>query len=207
MNNHATSGKFLLFFLALTISITCMSQNIEEGYWGVKGGININKISNLKYNSSIDPGIHIGVFANFQFNKKWSMMHEVLFSTRGVALDFTDGSNYKKTFSYIDLPWTANYFLNKNFFINLGIQPSIYTYFKSPKSDTVVYNKDNVNTFSLGYIVGATFLGDNNWGFGVRFYGSIFPVFKLDTNVNKSYSLQAFVMYAVNKKKRRGKRH
>lgn len=195
------SGKSV--FLASLLLLSCFltySQNILEGYWGVKGGFNINKISGLRLNNTLKPGFHIGLFANFQLNDRFSMQHEILYSQRGVSVSLENGARYTKTFSYIDLPWTLNYYFNRNFYITAGVQPSVYAYFKSPQADSVLYNKDNVNTIDFSYLAGAAFLFDNNFGFGVRFNGSIVPLFEVDRR-NKNYVLQLYVMYAINKRK------
>jgi hypothetical protein len=122
---------------------------------------------------------------------------------RGVSLDLKDGSKYSRSFNYIDLPWTINYYPNKHFYVCAGVQPSLYTYFKRPQADSVIYNKGNVNTIDFSYLLGAAFMADNNLGFGVRFNGSIVPLFDLTEGKNKNYVLQFFMMYAVNKKKGR----
>src|SRR6478735_154414 len=163
---------FFILLMSALFSNSIYSQNIIEGYWGVKAGFNENKISNLNLSNSMKPGFHLGAFANFQLNKKLSLQHELLYTMRGVSVQLNDGRKYAKNFSYIDIPWMLNYHLNKYFLISAGIQPSVYAYFKTAKPDTLLYTKDNVNALDFSYLVGATFISSNNFGFGIRFNGS-----------------------------------
>jgi hypothetical protein len=196
----------VIFLWALLFSMTSYSQNILEGYWGVKAGFNMNKISNIDLTNNFKPGFHAGVFANFQLNDNFSISHEVLLSVKGVSLTLSDNSRYAKSFTFLDLPMMLNFHPTRNFYISGGVQPSIYAYFKSPRADTILYNKDNVNTLEFSYLFGATMLLDNNVGFGIRFNGGLVPIFDVEGGTNKNYSLQVFLAYAVNKKKSRGRR-
>ncbi|MBX9853306.1 MAG: PorT family protein [Cytophagaceae bacterium] len=191
-----------LFTILFCVSIHAKSQNVIEGYWGAKAGLNVNKISKLTFDNSFKPGFHLGVFAVFRLNDHFSIQHEVLYSMRGVTLDLpAGGGTYAKNFSFIDLPWMLNYHFSENFNISAGVQTSVYAYFKKPVADTIVYNKDNVNTIDFSYFVGGSFLLDNNFGFGVRFNGGIVPAFDVNETKGKNYTLQIFLMYAINKRK------
>lgn len=196
----------IIFFLSALFSFNTYAQNILEGYWGVKAGFNMNKISKIELSNSFKPGFHFGAFANFQLNDNFSISHEVLIGVRGVSIDLPNKEKYTQTFTFLDLPWMLNYHFSPNFYISGGVQPSIYAYFRKPQADTVEYNKDNVNSIEFSYLLGAAFLFDNNFGFGVRFNGGIFPLFDLESDNNKNYNLQLFLSYAINKKKGRRKK-
>jgi hypothetical protein len=95
-----------------------------------------------------------------------------------------------------------NYNFTEAFYVSAGGQLSLYAHFKKPKYDPVAYNKDNINTIDLTWLIGAGFLLENNMGFGVRFTGGLIPAFETG-NKGKNYIMQAFLNYAVNKNKRR----
>jgi hypothetical protein len=141
---------------------------------------------------------------------KLTFTHELLFSTRGVSLSLPDSlkalnsnnGSYSKSFNYIDMPWMLNYHFTDAFYVSAGGQLSVYAHFKKPKYEPVVYNKGNVNTIDIGMLLGAGFLLANNLGFGVRFTGSLVPAFNTG-DTGKSYVMQVFLNYAVNKKKGR----
>jgi hypothetical protein len=204
---HLVSFYTGLLFIFLTIP----SAYAQGDYWGFKGGINIVKVSKVEISNSIRPGFLAGLFANFRISDKISSQHEVLFSTKGISLSLPDSlkssnndqAKYSRSFNYIDIPWVINYHYNEIFYLSLGVQPSIYAHFKRPKFDPVEYNKDNVNSLDLAAIAGAGFLLKNNWGFGVRLNVGLLHTF--DTgNKGKSYLMQIFASYAVNRNARRG---
>lgn len=207
MSGKLTSKKILILLLfSVFLSVPCSAQNILQGYWGVKSGLNLHKISKIEFDNSLKPGFHLGVFVNFQLNDQFSIQHEILYSLRGVSLNVPRVGKYAQSFSFLDLPWMLNYHFSPNFFVSGGVQPSVYTYFRRAKADTIVYNKDNVNTIDFGYVFGASLLFENNMGIGVRFNGSIVPAFDLE-NEGKNYVMQVFLSYAVNKRNgaRRGR--
>jgi hypothetical protein len=198
-------ASFLLAFLSISSAFS------QGDYWGIKGGVNIVKISKVDISNTLKPGIHFGVFANFRISDRITSQHEVLFSTKGVSLSLPDSlkitnnnqSKYSKSFNYIDIPWVLNYHYNEIFYLSLGLQPSIYAHFKKPVVDSVEYNKDNVNTIDLSALAGAGLILKNNWGFGVRLNAGLLHTF--DTgNKGRSYMMQVFASYAVNRNTRRG---
>jgi hypothetical protein len=205
-------GYLVNFYSLFLLSLISITPAFSQGdYWGLKGGVNIVKVSKVTIANNIKPGFHLGFFANFRISEKLSSQHEVLFSTKGVSLSLPDSlkasnhnqARYSKSFNYIDIPWVLNYHYNEIFYLSLGIQPSIYAHFKSPVVDSVEYNKDNVNTIDLSALAGAGFILKNNWGFGVRLNAGLLNTF--DTgNKGKNYMMQVFASYAVNRNTRRG---
>jgi hypothetical protein len=199
-----------IFIMSFCISFTSKAQG---DYWGFKAGINVAKISKLEISNTLKPGLHFGLYGTFHtVMDKLTFTHELLFSTRGVALSLPDSlktlnnnnGSYSRSFNYIDLPWMLNYHFTDAFYISAGGQLSIYAHFKKPKYDPVIYNKDNVNTIDGSMLLGAGFLLENNLGFGIRFTGSLTPTF--DTgDKGKNYIMQVFLNYAMNK--RTGRRY
>ena len=197
---------FLCLFSFLS-TFLAYSQNTLDAHWGVKGGLNLNKTSQVEYINNYKPGFHFGLFANFQMKEKISIQHEVLYSMKGISIDLSSGNGmkYSKSFSFLELPLLVNYHLSPTFMITAGLQPSIYTYFKNPKPDPVVYNKDNVSIIDFGYVIGASFLFSNNLGFGIRFNGGLVPAFDYGGFHGRNYVVQTFLTYAVNKIKRKNR--
>jgi outer membrane immunogenic protein len=198
---------FILFFCS------AYASKAQGDYWGLKAGLNITKYSKVDISNEFKPGFHFGAYGTFHTAMdKLTFSHELLFSTRGVSLALPDSlkalnnnsEKYSRSFNYIDLPWMLNYNFTNAFYVSAGGQMSIYAHFKKPKYDPVAYNKDNINTIDLSWLVGAGFLFENNFGFGVRFTGGLIPAFETG-NKGKNYIMQVFLNYAMNKKA--GKRY
>jgi len=193
------------FVFLFVLPVTLKAQ---DAYWGIKGGLNIVKITRLPLQGAFKQGFNVGVFANFKISETISFQHEILFSTKGITMQLPDSlqqfnkgtSQYTQTFNYIDLPWMINYHPNEIFFITGGIQPSIYAHFANPKYSHIEYNKDNVNSLDFSLLAGASFLFKNNVGFGARFNLGLTPVFNVSDTSGKNYVMQFFLTYAVNRR-------
>jgi hypothetical protein len=197
-------------YLYIFILLFCFTyaSKAQGDYWGLKAGLNITKYSKVDISNGLKPGFHFGAYGTFHTAMdKLTFSHELLFSTRGVSLALPDSlkvlnnntGKYSRSFNYIDLPWMLNYNFTKAFFVSAGGQLSIYAHFKRPKYDPVSYNKDNINTIDMSWLLGAGFLLENNFGFGVRFTGGVIPAFETG-NKGKNYIMQVYLNYAVNKK-------
>lgn len=70
--------KFLaVAVMALLISATSFAQGFHAG---VKGGANLAKIDNQSFKDGFKYGYNFGGFAEINFNKKWGIQPEVLWS-------------------------------------------------------------------------------------------------------------------------------
>lgn len=202
---HKLIKATFVFLVIITVPIAIKAQ---DAYWGVKGGLNIVRVTRLPLQGALKEGFNVGIFANFKISERISFQHEILFSQKGVSLQLdtlskynTNGSaQYTQTFNYIDLPWMINYHPNKVFLISGGVQPSIYAHFTNPKYSPIPYNKDNVNSLDFSLIAGASVMLKNNVGFGIRFNLGLVPTFNIDETKGKNYTMQFFLAYAINKR-------
>jgi len=108
----------------------------QETRFGIKGGLNYSTIVG-DLTEGINPRLsgHIGVFVNFEFNRKFSVQPELLYSSQGFRFntdlafiqtgnaqvnepDFTTAAQ----FNYLSIPIIAQFGLNDRFAVEFGPQ-------------------------------------------------------------------------------------
>lgn len=190
------------FVLATALFIIFLPElKAQEFSFGLKGGVNMVKVSNLRISNQIKPGFHFGFYSTYRpYRMDISITNEVNFSMKGVSLMLPDSLiengqiQYSRSFNYVDLPLIINYHLGDNFYINGGLQSSLYAYFRRPSFHKVPYNKDNVNIIDFALILGAG-INLETMGFGVRYNHSFIPTFQMERG--KNHLLQFFLNYQL----------
>lgn len=146
--------------MIITSLILIFSVNIQAGNFseiGLKIGYNSSKfigkdipgkgVSNL-------PGFALGAFVSYNFNNKFSIQPELLFTTKGSRINTIGDINLYNFFIYLEMPILA-----KMRFLSGGkIQPNIFC---GPglSIKTIAINDvgvlEDINGFDCGFIVGA----------------------------------------------------
>lgn len=123
------TGVLLLMLMANIKSFSQEQQTMTEtglvGKFGIKGGLNF---SNMYINNVGDEkmklGWHAGLFAKFPISKGVSIQPELLYSTKGTKLNYTDqvigAGEYRFNLNYVELPVLFSFNLGENFHINVG---------------------------------------------------------------------------------------
>jgi hypothetical protein len=149
--------------------------------FGIKGGINFADIANDDDLGDINArtGFHAGLFFESPLSERLSFRPEVLYSTKGSALEYdTDflGINIaegESTFNlnYIDVPLYLVYYLTDNFNIHVG--PYVgFLLNASVETDTEILDfididsgesldRDNFNNTEYGLSAGVSFIFGN----------------------------------------------
>ncbi len=63
-----------------TVTVLAVSLQAQGIRLGVKAGTNLNKVSGQSFNDGFDLAYHVGGFLEIDFNKKWGIQPEVLWS-------------------------------------------------------------------------------------------------------------------------------
>ena len=120
--------------------------NAQDMKYGVKGGLNSSSLSGAEGASSI-MGIHLGGFAQFKVNDKFSVQPELLYSMQGAKFDGGGTLNM----NYINIPVMAKYAVGEKF--NLQAGPQI-GFLMSAKAESVDV-KDTTKSLDFGINFGA----------------------------------------------------
>jgi len=128
-----TTVKSLGFALILSMfSVIAMGQEQQtpeetgiNAKFGFKGGINFSNLYNINVDDNNKRvGFNIGVFAKLPISKGVSIQPELLYTTKGSKLNYTNftlgAGEYRFNLNYLELPVLAVFNLGKNFNLHLG---------------------------------------------------------------------------------------
>ena len=123
--------------MSVLVLVTIVSVSQAQGVrLGVKAGANLNKISGQSFNDGFDLSYHFGGFLEVDFNKKWGIQPEVLWSqSTGKPTSFKtvyatsvnpllDGNQQIKL-NYLSIPLLLRYNVGDILSLNAGPQYSI----------------------------------------------------------------------------------
>lgn len=130
----------LLFFISLNVGLVQAQRNpIDMGRenlirFGVKGGVNINKIQGQSFKDGYNYNYQLGGFMQINFSRKFGLQPEVNFvqtsseftNDNGDIYDdlFRDGSQKKAKLNYLEVPLLLNINVGPTKKVKLQIGPS-----------------------------------------------------------------------------------
>jgi hypothetical protein len=122
-------------FLVATALVLFSAGSFAQGGFrlGVKAGANLNKITGQSFNDGFDLSYHVGGFAEIDFNQKWGIQPEVLWSqstTKRTNFDnlyptivnSTVSKDQKINLDYLAIPILLRYNVGKMVTLNAGPQ-------------------------------------------------------------------------------------
>ncbi|WP_341843499.1 porin family protein [Chitinophaga caseinilytica] len=108
-------------FLFLTVCLFSVAAQAQQVKFGVKGGLNVAKMTNLT-NSKTRASIYVGGFARVGLNEQWSVQPELVYSGQGFVFDPPIFDKTTVAVNYINLPIMAQYHIIPEFYLEAGPQ-------------------------------------------------------------------------------------
>jgi len=199
-----TQGQVLI---SLLFGDMLNSDGLE---FGLEGGFNWSKISGMETNSSLRT-FNLGFYFDIRLKNQWALYTGVLVkSNLGVdglsendlkflgTETYPENGDYAQEMKYFLVPALLKYNFENKIFIEAGPQFGLmydawveYNSNIDGKDGTVKeYNKDNINRFDAGIMVGAGYKLNKNNGmtFGVKYYYGLLDVYK-DRSGTKNSSI------------------
>jgi opacity protein-like surface antigen len=181
--------KKIILTSFMLCSVFAFSQEIK---FGAKIGLNL---SNLRgdYPTGIDEhnskiGFHIGGFAEYEINDKFTLQPELLFSTQGNTYGYKDyygggsyydGADYNLKLNYLNLPVIVKYKIIEKLSIDFGPQIG-YLMSAKTKIDVTEDSRDP----SQNYSVEIDMLNDGTYNVGGTTIQTKASVNRLDFSLN-----------------------
>ena len=190
-----------LAFLALFGGLFTQA-NAQELSLGVKGGLNISKVTNTIFNDvNTRASIYLGGFARVAFDENWSVQPELFFSGQGFKYNVPILGEYKVRLNYINLPVMVQYHLIPEFYLEAGPQLGFMVSSKTKHGGTTVdiQNQTKGIDFGLGFGLGYDF--DFGLGIGARYNFGLADVYQSDESQKNSVA-QFGLYYTLGKFKK-----
>ncbi|WP_297890606.1 porin family protein [uncultured Capnocytophaga sp.] len=134
-----TITKLTAFIAIMLLTTTAYAQ---EFHLGAKAGANLGKLDGVAYSQGFNLGYQLGGFVEYDFNDKWGLQGEVLFSQTNTKFRDSYQSVWdekfekKKTLNYVSVPLLFKY--NPNGLISLHAGPQFS--FLANKNDSTWEN-------------------------------------------------------------------
>jgi len=122
-----------LMLTIIVLSIVGVSVNAQSGFrLGIKAGANLNQISGQTFKDGYDLSYHLGGFAEIDFNNRWGIQPEVLWSQSKTTRSSGFSSVYQGVLNpngdqqikldYLAIPILLRYNVGKVLTLNAGPQ-------------------------------------------------------------------------------------
>ena len=134
-----TITKLTAFIAIMLLTTTAYAQ---EFHLGAKAGANLGKLDGVAYSQGFNLGYQLGGFVEYDFNDKWGLQGEILFSQTNTKFRDSYQSVWdekfekKKTLNYVSVPLLFKY--NPNGLISLHAGPQFS--FLANKNDSTWEN-------------------------------------------------------------------
>ncbi len=181
--------KKIILTSFMLCSVFAFSQEIK---FGAKVGVNLSNL-NGDYPTGIDEhnskiGFHIGGFAEYEINDKFTLQPELLFSSQGNTYGYKDyygggsyydGADYNLKLNYLNLPVIVKYKIIEKLSIDFGPQIG-YLMSAKTKIDVTEDSRDP----SQNYSVEIDMLNDGTYNLGGTTILSKASANRLDFSLN-----------------------
>jgi hypothetical protein len=201
-NYYPIMKKILLtVVIASGALFTAKAQDVT---FGVKGGLNIAKLTNSN-DTKVRPSIYIGGLVNIAFNESFSIQPELLYSGQGNKYDIGNtNTTVTDKVNYITTPVMAQYHIVPEFYLEAGPQLGFLVASKVKSGNVTLDVKDETKSVDFGLGFGLGYQFPIGLGIGARYMFGLTDVYEhngavvnTDRNIKNSVA-QIGVFYMFN---------
>ena len=181
------------FFFFLSLVTTSICTNAQKSAFGIKGGVNVAKMSATSDGYKTLVSGHFGLVDHIHINRMFAVQPELVYSMQGTKYKFAN-NDYEYRLGYLNIPVLLQIMTQKGWRFETGPQLGIILNAKNtgvnPQNVKGVFKSTDVAwALGVGYITASRF------GFDVRYNIGLSDITK-DSNTDiKNMVLQAGVFY------------
>lgn len=182
--------------LAIGTVLAVKAQTVK---FGVKGGLNLAKITN-ESSSKTRASFYAGGLVNIALDENWAIQPELLYSGQGSKLKSSylggliTSEGTLKT-DYINIPVMVQYSIVPAFYLEAGPQLGILASAKAKGGSVSVDVKDQMKTVDFGIGVGFGYKFDMGLGVSGRYNFGLTNIYDTDKVTNKNAVAQIGLFY------------
>lgn len=180
--------------LAFGTMLAVQAQNVK---FGVKGGLNISKLTNTDGSKAL-AGFHAGGLVNIGLNESWAIQPEVLYSSQGTKAEkgiFGLTASNTLNLNYINVPVMVQYSIVPAFYLEAGPQVGFLTAGKVKSGGVSVDIKDSMKSIDFGLGFGFGYKFDMGLGISGRYNFGLTNVYDSDKIDGKNSVAQIGLFY------------
>ena len=198
---------FVVLFSLITISGFSQRNYLDRDHenffrFGVKGGLNMNKISGKSYSDGFNYNFQAGAFLQFNFSKRFGIQPEVNFvQTKSEFTNdgtdvyddiFGDGNQHKAKLSYLEIPVLLNVNIGPSKRVKFQVGPSYGALLKQTVDS--LKNKGNLYKNGEWSAIGGLWLQLPVVNIGARYKLGLSNVYAVNDKANwKNQAIQIFI--------------
>lgn len=176
---------------------TMLTAKAQEVSFGVKGGLNIAKLTAYGDSRAL-AGFNIGGLVHIGLDDNWAIQPELLYSAQGTkrsnALEIGNIPGIIKL-NYVNIPVMAQYTIADGFFVEAGPQLGILASAKYRVNNHTSDIKDNMRSIDFGLGFGCGYQFDMGLGVNARYNFGLTNVFDNDNFNHKNSVAQIGLFY------------
>lgn len=209
INIKSIMYKIILCAAAFAVSAFTAQAQEKKFHFGAKGGAQFTTISGDEEDVSARIGAHVGVFAEYMINDRFSIQPEVQFSMQGCDSDVEEdvfGEHYEGEWvklNYLNVPVMVNYHFAKVKGLSVAAGPQVGFLLSAKQKYSIEVEgvktdyeddvKDNLKSIDFGLAAGAEYELPSHIFFGIRAYQGVLNINDMggDKSYNAVYQLSA----------------
>ncbi|HVI44305.1 MAG TPA: porin family protein [Chitinophaga sp.] len=177
---------------------TVLAVQAQKVQFGVKGGLNIDKITNTD-GAKTRASFYAGGLVNIALNESWAVQPELLYSGQGTKfersfLGYTYAKGTLKT-DYINIPVMVQYSIVPAFYVEAGPQLGILAGAKIKSGSSSVDVKDQMKSIDFGLGLGFGYKFDMGLGVSGRYNFGLTNIWDSNNTTSKNSVAQIGLFY------------
>ncbi|HVG16963.1 MAG TPA: porin family protein [Chitinophagaceae bacterium] len=192
--------KISVIVTALLLSTSLLFA--QDPKFGIKGGLNISKLTNQGSDPDWRLGFNAGLLAHIHVTPAFSLQPEVVYSSQGAKYALSNSKDLNLNLSYLNIPVLLQYNFDNGFRLQGGPQIG-FLIGVNDKVDGVELNSvdsDDFKTIDISLPLGFSYLGYSGFGFDARYNLGLTNVIEGSTTNVRNSVIQFGVFYLFDHK-------
>lgn len=181
--------KIVVIVLALIVNTSLLFA--QDPKFGLKGGLNLSKLTSQGSNADWKVGFNAGVLAHVHVTPAFSLQPEVLYSMQGIKYQ----SDRKLLLNYINIPVLLQYNFDNGFRLQGGPQIGFLVEAKDKIGNAEFDVSNNFKDIDISLPLGLSYLGYSGLGVDARYNLGLTNVIKGSSTGVKNSVIQLGVFY------------
>lgn len=167
----------------------------DPAKFGLKGGLNLSRLSFSNSSSDFRTGFHFGGLAHIHLTPSFSLQPEIYFSTQGA--EYESGNNdVEEKLSYINIPLLLQYNFANGFRLQAGPQLGVLVDSEVEVNGVETNtSSNNYNNVDFSVPIGVSYLGYSGFGVDARFNLGLSNVYENNAVKARNQVIQLGVFY------------